>query len=414
MASPFSRAVQMLSYNIKDVVYDSLFSESSEEFDNLTNLALQQICKAMHPMLCRQLKDQLPGGKYHLPTEELIQQTASAPLTNKISEADFSDLDRIERNAPQKGKAAKSGLICFTRNKTSIFLQKLSTHTKKKYLNIARKSAIQRMNADRIRTQLIRRKRQQMQKQRMEVKHDREAKRAIAYGKLQERMKDVGIWVTEQEVKSKIAAMKKLKEKITRVKEQIKFHVQILKTPLSDDYLGKFQRGKHMFTIDELTNNLIRIIEPFSTVVPETVLLVNSAVQAVDAQQRPSTSRKSQSHPRSGKPAKKKRKHHDQQTAELPAPNNSNLITLEEGEMYAVAFEDHWYPGVVTKKIGEDEAMFSFMKRCGSAFQWPATKDVHPAHVQGVLVKITLIPTAGGRQWRVEDMATIDQLYESN
>jgi hypothetical protein len=42
------------------------------------------------------------------------------PKTNRISEADFSALDRLEKNAPQKSTLAKSGIINYTNNKTSI------------------------------------------------------------------------------------------------------------------------------------------------------------------------------------------------------------------------------------------------------------------------------------------------------
>jgi hypothetical protein len=53
-------------------------------------------------MLKRQLVDQLPGGKYYIPENDIKTQCVPVPKTNIISEADFSALDRLEKNAPQK------------------------------------------------------------------------------------------------------------------------------------------------------------------------------------------------------------------------------------------------------------------------------------------------------------------------
>lgn len=147
-ASPLLEGKTIFNVAVKkDDVYRSLLA-CNKELDALTKLALQNICAAISPMLSRQLKDQLPGGKFYDPSDELIEQT-SAPLTNRISEADFSDLDRMEKRAPQKGKAGMSGLICYTRNKKAKFLQKPSLKKRQKYLDLARKCAVKRMQTDR-------------------------------------------------------------------------------------------------------------------------------------------------------------------------------------------------------------------------------------------------------------------------
>jgi hypothetical protein len=43
-----------------------------------------------------------------------VTQCVPVPKTNRISEADFSALDRLEKNAPQKSTLAKSGIINYT------------------------------------------------------------------------------------------------------------------------------------------------------------------------------------------------------------------------------------------------------------------------------------------------------------
>ena len=107
----------------EDDVYKCLFEKS--DLDDLTVLALQHLCTAILPMLQRQLCDQLPGGTLFVPNADLAQNTVLRK-TNRISEADFSALDRVDRKAPQKCRSAKSGMITYTVNKTGSFLSKLS------------------------------------------------------------------------------------------------------------------------------------------------------------------------------------------------------------------------------------------------------------------------------------------------
>ena len=42
----------------------------------------------------RQLKDQLPGGKYYQPTADIMDETGICHTTNILSEHDFAQIDR--------------------------------------------------------------------------------------------------------------------------------------------------------------------------------------------------------------------------------------------------------------------------------------------------------------------------------
>ena len=74
----------------KDVLYESLLREGSPQFDALTQSALEIICGGLLLILERQAKDQLSGGKYWNPDEQLIHQASNVPTTNTISERDFA------------------------------------------------------------------------------------------------------------------------------------------------------------------------------------------------------------------------------------------------------------------------------------------------------------------------------------
>ena len=97
----------------KDPVYKSLFDKHND-LDDITKIILIAISKQICPMLKRQLSDQLPGVKFYIPSEELKMQCSPVPKTKRISEADFSALDRLERNAPKKSTVAKTGIINYT------------------------------------------------------------------------------------------------------------------------------------------------------------------------------------------------------------------------------------------------------------------------------------------------------------
>jgi len=72
----------------KDPVYKSLFDKHND-LDDITKIVLIAISKQICPMLKRQLSDQLPGGQFYIPSEEMKIQCSTVPKTNRISEADF-------------------------------------------------------------------------------------------------------------------------------------------------------------------------------------------------------------------------------------------------------------------------------------------------------------------------------------
>ena len=95
-ASPLLEGENTFDLNVapidKSIVYDSLLEADDQEFQILTQQALELICSAL---LCleRQCEDQLPGGKYWSPDEKLTAQAKSVPTSNIASERDFAVFD---------------------------------------------------------------------------------------------------------------------------------------------------------------------------------------------------------------------------------------------------------------------------------------------------------------------------------
>ena len=100
-ASPLLEGVEiMIDVKVtKDEIYDELMKEN-EELDELTEECLQVLCCSCAILLKRQLKDQLPDGKYYKPSAEVMEETANAPKENIISERDFAHLDHQLKQSP--------------------------------------------------------------------------------------------------------------------------------------------------------------------------------------------------------------------------------------------------------------------------------------------------------------------------
>ena len=121
----------------KDEIYEELMKEN-EELDVLTEECLQVLCCSCAILLKWQLKDQLPGGKYYQPNDEIMEETTGALKENIISERDFSQLDRLLDKSPTTSTVAVNGIVCFINNKTSEYLESISEEGRYKMIARAR------------------------------------------------------------------------------------------------------------------------------------------------------------------------------------------------------------------------------------------------------------------------------------
>ncbi len=79
----------------KDAIFDELVHVTDDPmFETLTQECLEMICCTCSVMVKSQLKDQLAGGKYHQPTNEVIEQTKNCLRTNVLSERYLAQYDR--------------------------------------------------------------------------------------------------------------------------------------------------------------------------------------------------------------------------------------------------------------------------------------------------------------------------------
>jgi hypothetical protein len=339
-------------------------------------------------MLQRQLCDQLPGGTLFVPNADLAQNTV-LPKTNRISEADFSALDRVDRKAPQKCRSAKSGMITYTVNKTGSFLSKLSKDNRKRYFDIARKVAVKRQIKDKQKRKEVSGERLRLQNLRIQKKERRQERQVQYLQKLNDQMKQEGVWVSENEADDKIHGKTNAKQRLL-IRNQIIFHSKLLGSQIPNKSLLKFQEKNEKFGTEKLLANLKAIIVyNFSEGVPQNITEINNnACKVMNA------SRKRKTRKTDVSPVKKVPK------------------VFEIDKLYAIAFTDRWYPGRCIQIVDENTAVVDFMTPSGNYFKWPPKNDVQTVYTDGALSELTVEPVSNGRLWSVVEKKEIDRIYK--
>eukprot|EP00117_Sycon_ciliatum_P018783 scpid72752/ scgid17234/ len=134
-ARPFPTAVVAMA----DPVLSCLLEKHSS--DECTLEILQVLCTSFAIFTARLLADHLPGGRYHKPEAEVVEECVSVPNTNAISERDFAQLDRLLRQKPAASTIALDGMIAYANNRTAEWLNAKDEEEQASILANARRSA---------------------------------------------------------------------------------------------------------------------------------------------------------------------------------------------------------------------------------------------------------------------------------
>ena len=85
-----------------------------------------------------QLKDQLPGGKYYKPTQDVLEETKNCANTNVISERDFAQWKSKMEAKPNMTSVAAAGVIMYNNNDTLSWLDRQTDEYLDKIVKISR------------------------------------------------------------------------------------------------------------------------------------------------------------------------------------------------------------------------------------------------------------------------------------
>ncbi|CAC5426130.1 unnamed protein product [Mytilus coruscus] len=134
------------NYTNIDEIFGCLFAVEDEELNILTTEALQIILLNFQLILERQLSDCLPGGILNEKTDgidiNLREQSKSVATTNIISERDFANLDRLQREKPNANLIALE--VNLTQNeKIEAVKTQLKFRKKVLHMNVEDKTLLQ-------------------------------------------------------------------------------------------------------------------------------------------------------------------------------------------------------------------------------------------------------------------------------
>ena len=426
----------------KDDVFEELFKPVTTEMETLTKECLELLCFHLHSLVKRQVVDQLPGGKYSLPSEEVLKATKSCPTTNRAGEKDFSDLDREVNRAPQRSPNHISGTICFRNNKTWRYFKILPAERRQTLLMRAMKSAPLRRRRNRERQKEVKIVRKRFIDESKAKKEAKLRKAFKARGDLEKRIVESGgVWLTAQDVKKNVAKLKTKGKQTQALKDQLRYHQRSQASPHSK--LTQFSTGSIQFGPDKLSENLVAVLGLSVTAgaAPRSVenipclhpkeqrlqMLADHRNAKLALMARPTVAPVAKTTLQQ-KTAKKilKKAVSLKRIASLEGTHSQDAkrfnMKFAEGSMpvnsfVAVAFDDNWYLGQVIELCSPEEADINYMKRVGqSYFQWPSPPDKKKTKALYVLQgNVAIAPRDSGlRMWKICSTSTacLDKEYK--
>ena len=242
----------------EDVIWQHLITPS--EHDSLVLVILQTLFHAFSALVTRLVDDHLPGGKYDEPTSQLLEETASVPKTNVISERDFAKLDRLLREKPNASTLSLEAMILFSNNRTASWLSEKSADEIETLLQQARTSApkFKRLYRDRReqiakdRAQILRAKEQALQAARDKAIKEKE--------RLSHEIMQYGLWQTAEDISSGLSKQKSKALKVKALKAQLNFRKRVLEQTHENKEIFYTSKNRKQLSVDELVDNLKKLL----------------------------------------------------------------------------------------------------------------------------------------------------------
>ena len=207
------------------------------------------------------LMDHLPGGKYSDPDEKMQAETVSVPKTNAVSERDFAILDRQVRLKPNATLIALEAVIMYANNQTQEWVEEQTAGDREKLFALARKKASTLKKQFHNRRQLIEEQRVKKQEEQLKMREQRRLKDVQEKEKWVDKLQTYGLWKSEKEIKEGLKKLSKSKQKDAMI-TQIRFRQKVLGQTHEDHSVFCVTKGRKYLTIQQLTENLCKLLVP--------------------------------------------------------------------------------------------------------------------------------------------------------
>lgn len=236
-SSPFPDMVEHDS-----ILHDLIRIKDSEDCVQAESIA-QTLFTSLKGLLKRQLKDQLPGGKYANASDNVKKESLSTLKHNKLPEFLFGQLDYIVRCRPNASILANEALILYSFNKTSNWLNGLSETERDTVLkdSMEQRRVLYEKFSER------KKEIQQIQKKKIEEKErilkEKEQRALERKEKLTSEICYYRLWQSLEDIDKFLSEISTEKEKKTALKAQLNFRKKVLKqhSPEKDIYLFSYE-----------------------------------------------------------------------------------------------------------------------------------------------------------------------------
>lgn len=235
------------------------------EFDTLTQQALEVVFHAILIILERQCADQLPGGRYWNPDENITMIASNVPTTNRASESDFAVLDLLVRTKPNARVQTIQALTMWCRNDTSQWIESKTEEERNEIFDKARRMAPEmRLLYEERKKNLIDTKERRL-KAKQEQKRESEEKSAAKKAECVNNLIKAGekVWLSESEADEKIKNIE-VRNRPQVIELQLAFYKNVLGVKCQNSlyYKTKMENGKRVrLEWEESLANLKKVIK---------------------------------------------------------------------------------------------------------------------------------------------------------
>ena len=205
-----------------DFVMTKLLEPMTPENNTNTITTLQHLCCTLADVVNRQCKDQLPGGKYWNPSEELKRDARVASPNNISGERAFATADSYINKSPNATMATVETHTMIKCNKSMTWLKDKDTHTQKNLLENARKSGKEMKQKEKERARAIKSKiLEKIKKKRFDVEKTEEKRKDKKEKLIQQVYDSGGLWTTKQQMQHNMTQTKTKGARLQHLKSQI-------------------------------------------------------------------------------------------------------------------------------------------------------------------------------------------------
>ncbi|XP_070550462.1 uncharacterized protein [Ptychodera flava] len=458
---------------VRDHVFDALYDSHTDEVNLLTKQALETVCCGLMVVFERRFQDQLHGKYKNNTSEQRRTELKHTEKSNRRGENDFGYWSYLKQVKPSIGMFSAEGATMYKCNNTSAWLDALSINEPTEFQRVLNQARRERKKWE-VKYKQWQEENDQKKEERMKIQaQEYEIQQQRKLQQQADRLKLIqnhgGPCRTADDVDKFCQSLKTKTNQIKGLRAHLVY--TRAKCTANADYaahLFKFSKSGINLSVDELKENLKTVLADDgktydrkaendnendaadSEDVQDMIDRIKAqyakhVVEARQSQQSRNTTSKGlskterktndtdndDSHDDDDEEEEEEEEEEEDSSMEYGSDSDSShescepkikkmrvsltgQLTVNTGEMVAVAFDNSWYVGQV-RNTKDNTVTVNYMERCQSQtnhFIWPRKDDVADTDVKFVLCRdVEVVPGNNLRYFCVTDIERIEKAY---